>query len=301
MIELRSVSKSYGQVKAVSEVSFQTSPGEIFGLLGPNGAGKSTIIKMIMNILAPDSGTILYNGTPMTEEDKDRVGYLPEERGLYRKVKIGEMLLYLASLKNADPAAAEKRLDDWCRRFDLTEWKTRTPEALSKGMAQKAQFIAAVLHDPEFLFLDEPFTGLDPVSTDVLREAVLELGRQGKTILFSTHNMEIAEKICSRILIIDHGRELIAGSLADIKSRHGRNAVVVEFDGTIDFAALSGMVASVDRYPRWVEMELDGRTTPQELLKVLVAQVSVRRFEAVSPSLHSIFVSLVGGKGAREQ
>ena len=300
MIELRSVNKSFGSVKAVQGISFQAQAGEIFGLLGPNGAGKSTTIKMIMNILAPDQGAILFNGQGISEADKDRIGYLPEERGLYRKVKLGEMLLYLASLKNADMAAAGKRLDQWLARFELSEWKTRTPDALSKGMAQKAQFIAAVLHDPEFIFLDEPFSGLDPVSTDVLREAVLELGTRGRTILFSTHNMEVAERICSRILVIDHGREVISGSLPDIKSRHGHNMVVVEFDGTIDFASLSGRVADVTRYPRWVEIELAAGASPQALLKTLVDQVAVRRFEVVAPSLHRIFVELVGGKGRVE-
>jgi ABC-2 type transport system ATP-binding protein len=297
VIELRSVSKSYGPVKAVDGISFATREGEIFGLLGPNGAGKSTTIKMIVNILIPDTGSILFNGNPIQEADKDRIGYLPEERGLYRKVKINEMLLYLASLKNAEGPAVDKRLDEWLRRFNLLEWKTCTPEALSKGMAQKVQFIASVLHDPEFLFLDEPFSGLDPVSTDVLREAVLELGSRGTTILFSTHNMEVAEKICSRLIVIDHGREVISGSLADIKSRYGHNTVAVEFDGTIDFASLSRMVRNVSRFPRWVEIELVEGASPQALLQVLVGQVSVRRFEVVSPSLHKIFVEMVGDGG----
>ena len=297
MIELKSVSKSFGQVRAVDKISFTTREGEILGLLGPNGAGKSTIIKMILNILAPDSGSILFNGSPLQESDKDHIGYLPEERGLYRKVKINEMLLYLASLKNADRSAVEKRLDKWLARFDMAGWKTRTPEALSKGMAQKVQFIASVLHEPEFLFLDEPFSGLDPVSTDVLREAVLELGSRGTTILFSTHNMEVAEKICSRILVMDHGREVISGSLADIKSRYGHNTVAVEFDGAIDFESLAGLVRNVSRFPRWVEVELLEGASPQALLKALVDQVSVRRFEVVSPSLHRVFVELVGGAG----
>jgi ABC-2 type transport system ATP-binding protein len=295
MIELQSVTKSFGHVRAVDRVSFATREGEIFGLLGPNGAGKSTTIKMIMNILAPDSGSILFNGRPLQEADKDRIGYLPEERGLYRKVKINEMLLYLASLKNADRSVAAKRLDEWLERFNLAEWKTRTPETLSKGMAQKVQFIAAILHDPEFLFLDEPFSGLDPVSTDVLREAVLELGSRGKTILFSSHNMEVAEKICSRLLIIDHGREVLSGSLADIKSRYGHNTVAVEFDGTIDFGSLSGMVRNVDRFPRWVELELVEGASAQALLQCLLGQVSIRKFEVVSPSLHRIFVEHVDG------
>jgi ABC-2 type transport system ATP-binding protein len=294
MIELQSVCKSFGRVQAVDGISFATKEGEILGLLGSNGAGKSTTIKMIMNILTPDSGSILFNGSPICEEDKDRIGYLPEERGLYRKVKINEMLLYLASLKNIDRSTAQQRLDEWLMRFDLLEWRSRTPEALSKGMAQKVQFIAAVLHDPEFLFLDEPFTGLDPVSTDVLREAVLELGNRGKTILFSTHNMEVAEKICSRLLVIDHGREVISGSLADIKSRYGHNTVVVEFDGAIDMRPLSGMVRTVSRFPRWMEVELLKNASPQAFLRRLVGQVAVRRFEVVTPSLHKIFVELVG-------
>jgi ABC-2 type transport system ATP-binding protein len=296
MVELRSVEKHFGEVRAVDGVSFSTVEGEVFGLLGPNGAGKSTTIKMIMNILAPDSGEILFNGKRISEADKDRIGYLPEERGLYKKVKVNEMLLYFASLKNAEEVPTQKRIDDWLGRFDLGEWKMRKCEDLSKGMSQKVQFIAAVAHDPEFLFLDEPFTGLDPVSTDVLREAVLELGKKGKTILFSTHNMDVAEKICSRILIIDHGREVISGTMAEVKGRFGRNTVIVEFDGNMDFSALAGMTAGVNRYPRWVEIELSEGTSTQELLKVIMSQVAVRRFELASPSLHSIFVQQLGGK-----
>ncbi len=299
MIELRDVRKAFGSVKAVDGISFSTSEGEIFGLLGPNGAGKSTTIKMIMNILAPDSGSILFNGKRIGEKDKDRIGYLPEERGLYRKVKLNDMLLYLAGLKSSPARLAQKRIDAWLEKLDLTEWKNRKIEDLSKGMAQKAQFISAVAHDPEFLFLDEPFTGLDPVSTDVLREAVLELGKGGKTILFSTHNMDVAEKICSRILIIDHGREVISGSMAEVKSRFGRNAVIVEFDGRLDSASFSRLTAGVTRFPRWVEMTPAEGVDPQEILRAVADQVSVRRFEIVNPSLHSIFVEQLGGRKAR--
>jgi ABC-2 type transport system ATP-binding protein len=296
MIELRDVRKTFGSVKAVDGISFTTAPGEIFGLLGPNGAGKSTTIKMIMNILAPDSGSIMFNGKRIGEKDKDRIGYLPEERGLYKKVKINDMLLYLAELKNSPAHEAQKRIDEWLAKFDLSDWKMRKAEDLSKGMAQKAQFIAAVAHDPEFLFLDEPFTGLDPVSTDVLREAVLELGKRGKTILFSTHNMDVAEKICSRIFIIDHGREVISGTMAEVKGRFGKNAVVVEFDGNLDFSSLSRLAAKITRYPRWVEMEPAEGASPQDILKAVAAQVSVRKFEIVSPSLHAIFVERLGGR-----
>jgi ABC-2 type transport system ATP-binding protein len=296
MIELRAIGKSFGRIRAVDDISLSTTEGEILGILGPNGAGKSTTVKMIVNILKPDSGSILFDGMPLRESDKDRIGYLPEERGLYRKVKIDEMLLYLASLKNVDRFTAAKRLDLWLDRFGLMEWKSSPPEALSKGMAQKAQFIAAVLHDPEFLFLDEPFSGLDPLSADALREAILELAAKGRTILFSTHSMEMAERICSRILVIDHGREVLSGSLAEIKSRYGRNAVVVEFDGDIDFTALAGMVRKLSRFPRWVELELSDGASPDALLRLLADQVSVRRFEVVAPSLHNIFVELIGGR-----
>jgi len=294
MIELRSVSKSFGPTKAVDSISLVTKPGEIFGLLGPNGAGKSTIIKMIMNILVPDSGSILFNGRGLREADKDHIGYLPEERGLYRMVPINRMLIYLASLKNTNRAEAKERLDMWLSRFALSEWKTRTPDKLSKGMAQKVQFIASVLHDPDFLFLDEPFSGLDPVSTDELREVVLELKNQGKTIVISTHSMEVAEKICSRILVIDHGREVLSGTLSDIKARYGHNTAVVEFDGTVDFETLTGLVSKVSRFPRWVEMTLVEGASHQALLKALLDQVTVRRFEVVAPSLHNIFIEAVG-------
>jgi ABC-2 type transport system ATP-binding protein len=299
MIELRNVRKWYGEVKAVDGVSFTARPGEIFGLIGPNGAGKSTTIKMIMNILAPDSGEILFDGRRLGKRDKDTIGYLPEERGLYKKVKLGEMLAYLASLKNANPAEAARRIDRWLARFDLAEWKNRRCEDLSKGMGQKAQFIAAVAHDPPYLFLDEPFAGLDPVATDILRETVLEMGREGKTILFSTHNMEVAERICSRIFLIDHGREVLSGAMDEVKVRYGRNAVLAEFDGELDLKGLSGLAANIIRYPRYVEIELAAGVSSQDLLKELAARVTVRRFEVASPSLHKIFVQLVG-RGRRE-
>ena len=300
MVELRDVRKYFGEVRAVDGLSFATTEGEVFGLLGPNGAGKSTTIKMIMNILAPDSGSIMFNGRHIGEKDKDRIGYLPEERGLYKKVKINDVLLYFAGLKNSPAHAAQKRIDEWLERFDLADWKMRKVEDLSKGMAQKAQFVAAVAHDPEFLFLDEPFTGLDPVSTDVLREAVLELGKRGKTILFSTHNMDVAEKICSRILIMDHGKEVISGTMAEVKGRFGKNSIVVEFDGNLDLPSLSRLAANVSRYPRWVEIEPAEGANPQDILKAVAAQVAVRRFEIVTPSLHSIFVGKLGGRKERD-
>jgi ABC-2 type transport system ATP-binding protein len=293
MIELQDVRKHFGEVRAVDGISLRAEEGEIFGLLGPNGAGKSTTIKMIMNILAPDSGSILFNGERISESDKDRLGYLPEERGLYRRVTVNEMLLYFAGLKGRPSRAAQKSIDGWLERFGLSDWKHRKCENLSKGMAQKVQFISCVAHDPEFLFLDEPFAGLDPVGMDALREVIVELRAKGKTILLSTHNMDVAEKLCSRILLIDHGREVISGAMVEVKARHGRSTVVVEFDGRFDFKTLD-FVAGVTRYPRWVELELREGADPQALLKALVGRVTVSRFEQATKSLHAIFVEKLG-------
>ena len=299
MLEVQDITKRYGTTVAVDSLSFRSTPGEIFGLLGPNGAGKSTTIRMIMNIIAPDSGSISFEGSRLTEADKDRIGYLPEERGLYAKVTVAEMLLYLAALKNVDRSRAEPRMDEWLERFGLQEWKKRKTEELSKGMAQKVQLIAAVIHDPQFIFLDEPFSGLDPVSTDVLREAVLDLNRAGKTLLFSTHNMEQAERICHRVLILDKGRMVIDGLLSEVKERFGRRSIAVEFDGDIDFIKEHQAVESVIHYPRWVEIDLAEGHAADEIFRALAGRVSVRRFEVVLPSLHKIFVDQLGGTNAQ--
>ncbi len=294
MLELRSVSKRFGETAAVDDVSFSAEPGRIFGLIGPNGAGKSTIIRMIMNILLPDSGTILFDGKPPAEEDKERVGYLPEERGFYKKVKLGEMLAYLASLKGMETAAAEKNIDMWLERFELSPWKERKIEELSKGMSQKAQFVAAVAHNPDMMFFDEPFSGLDPVSTDMLRESILEMGKEGKTVLFSTHNMESAERICSRLFLINKGREVLSGEMGSIKDSYGRKSVILEFEGDGSFIDALPEVRKLIRYPRWVEIDLADSASPDTLLAKLIGNISIRRFEVAAPSLHKIFVDLVG-------
>jgi ABC-2 type transport system ATP-binding protein len=294
MVEVRNAVKRFGQTIAVDDVSFTAQPGEIFGLIGPNGAGKSTTIKMIMNILAPDSGTILFSGRRMTEGDKEKIGYLPEERGLYRKVRVNEMLSYLADLKGKPPSASQPVIDRWLDRFDLMQWKNRKVDELSKGMAQKVQFIAAVAHEPNLLFFDEPFSGLDPVSSDLLLESIHEIAREGRTVLFSTHIMEQAERICNRILLIDHGREVVSGTVAEVKQQYGTNTVVVEFDGDISFVDALPYVKGTVRAPRFVEIELTEPGKHTELFSALAGRVSVRRFELVSPTLHKIFVQLVG-------
>jgi len=295
MIEVNAISKRFGTLTAVDGLTFAAREGEIFGLIGPNGAGKTTTIKMIVNILAPDSGEILFSGRRMREEDKDRIGYLPEERGLYRKVRVNEMLLYLADLKGKARSASQPVIDGWLKRFDLMEWKHRRIDELSKGMAQKVQFIAAVAHMPDLLFFDEPFAGLDPVSADLLLDSMRAFSREGRTVLFSTHIMDHAERICNRILLINGGREIVSGTMAAVKERYGRNSVAIEFDGDIEFVKDLPYVAGVVSYPRWIEVELNRSGAHRELFEALAGRVSVTRFELVAPSLHKIFIDLVGG------
>jgi ABC-2 type transport system ATP-binding protein len=295
MLEVRDVTKRFGDTVAVDSLSFTSPPGEIFGLLGPNGAGKSTTIRMIMNIIAPDSGDITFRGEHLTEAHKNRIGYLPEERGLYKKVTVADMLIYLAALKNVGREEAEARMDQWLKRFDLFEWKQHKIEELSKGMAQKIQLISSIIHDPEFIFLDEPFSGLDPVSTDVLREAVVDLNKTGKTVFFSTHNMEQAERICHRVLILNKGRPVVEGTITDVKEQFGSRSITIEFDGDIDFLTSHPAVKSIIHYPRWAEVELADGHDADAVFQALAGKVSVRRFEVVLPSLHKIFVDQLGG------
>jgi ABC-2 type transport system ATP-binding protein len=297
-IEVRGVRKRFGELAAVDGLSFRAAEGRIFGLLGPNGAGKTTTIRMIMNIIAPDEGSILFDGRPIGRRDKNRIGYLPEERGLYRKMPVGDLLLYLASLKEVSRADSQPRIDRWLSRFELADWKKRKVEELSKGMAQKVQFIAAVLHGPQLVFLDEPFAGLDPVATDVLREAVLELAGGGTTVLLSTHIMEQAERMCHELLLIDHGREVLSGTLESIKAGYGRSSVVVEFDGDPEVVRRHPSVASLIVYPRWVEAELAEGSSPDELLAGLAGRISIKRFEVLAPSLHKIFLTRIGHREA---
>lgn len=294
MLEVKGVTKRFGGITAVDSLSFSAGRGEIFGLLGPNGAGKSTTIKMIMNILRPESGEILFSGKRIGERDKSRIGYLPEERGLYRRARVTEMLFYLSDLKGTRRAVSRPRIYAWLDRFGLAEHANRRIEELSKGMMQKVQFIAAVAHDPELLFLDEPFTGLDPLSSDLLLDSIRQFGNEGRTILFSTHAMEQAERLCSSIMLLDKGREVISGPLSDVRNRYGSNSVQIDFDGNIDFVRELPFVAGVVRYPRSAEVSLSGEGAPQQLFQALAGRVAVSRFEVVAPSLHKIFVDLIG-------
>ena len=290
MIDVCNVFKRYGDHLAVNGVSLRAHPGEIFGLLGPNGAGKTTIIRMIMNILIPDSGEVLFDGVALAEADKNRIGYLPEERGLYRRQTVNEVLTYLASLKGMSSRLSMLAARSWLSRFDLSDCCNRRIDQLSKGMAQKVQFIAAVIHDPEIVFFDEPFAGIDPISSDVLRAALLELVDAGKTVFFSTHLMEHAERICNRVHIVDNGKTVLDGPLSEIKDRFGGRTIQLETDGDASYLRDDPAVLNLSIFPNYYEIELSEGVVPDQILERLLGRVRIRRFEVVSPSLHTIFV-----------
>ena len=299
----RVVKRFSGHV-AVDGLSLSVPPGVIYGLLGPNGAGKTTSIRMIMNVFVPDEGSIRLFGGPGTGRDHSaRIGFLPEERGLYPKMKVLDVLVFLAETKGVDRKVARTQATEWLERFGLSDWRLRKVNELSKGMQQKVQFISTVLHDPDLLIMDEAFSGLDPVNAEVLRNTVLELRRRGKTILFSTHIMEQAEKLCDQICIIARGKKLVDGSLAELKAAHGGRHVGVAFDGQMGAAAQifadRQLVAKVEDFGQYAELELAPGADAQDILRGLVSSgARLTRFEIVAPSLHKIFVDLVGPEAA---
>src|SRR5205809_3404429 len=301
------VSKRFAGHTAVDELSLSVPSGVIYGLLGPNGAGKTTTLRMIMDILEPDGGTVRVFGEPGGgRAHAERIGYLPEERGLYRKMRVLDVLVFLGEMKGVDRRRARQRAEEWLERLGLSEWRLRRVDELSKGMQQKVQFISTMLHDPDLMILDEPFSGLDPVNAQVLKDAVLDLRRRGKTILFSTHIMEQAEKLCEQLCIIARGRKLVAGALSDIKRTHGGHHLVVGFDGSLGGAAqlFAGktLVSKVDNYGQYAELELASGADPQQILQRLVTSgARLSKFELQEASLHKIFIDLVGPDAARAE
>ncbi|GAB1454925.1 ATP-binding cassette domain-containing protein [Spirochaetota bacterium] len=293
MLSVDAVVKVYDTIRAVDGLSFTAKAGEIFGLIGPNGSGKTTTIRMIMNVIAPDQGSIRFDDLPFSETMKSRIGYLPEERGLNKKVKVMDMLVYLAVLKGMKAQDARVSAETWLDRFGLGEWKSKKVETLSKGMAQKVQFIGSVVHDPDLVLFDEPFSGLDPVSQDTLLEVVLDLKRQGKTVILSTHVMEQAERLCDHILLVRKGRELVTGSLSQLKAGFGTNSVQIEFDGDASFISSLPCVGAVRNLPHWIEAELKPGHISDELLTAVAGRLRIRRYQLMEPSLHAIFVHLV--------
>ena len=295
VVELAAVTKAYESKVAVKNLSLSIEAGQMFGLLGPNGAGKTSSIRMMMGITIPDTGAIRLFGKPFTRESLDRVGYLPEERGLYKKMKVLEQLIFFGQLHGLDRAEARKRSTEWTRRMEIDDVLEKKTEELSKGMQQKIQFISSLLHDPGLIIMDEPFSGLDPVNATLLERTLIELKDQGKAILFSTHRMDQVEKLCDSICLINHGEAVLAGKVREIKKSYARNRVIVEFEGSADFLK-SAEIAEAKNFSGHAEIKLKDGGNAQKLLNEAAAVATIFRFELVEPSLEEIFIQTVGGK-----
>lgn len=295
-VTLTDLRKTFGKHVAVDDLSLNVPEGSVYGFIGPNGSGKTTTIRMILHILLADSGDIEVLGERGTRAANDRVGYLPEERGLYKKMSVRRLLQYYASLKGMGGRESRRAADDWLERLGLSEWSTKRVEALSKGMSQKVQFIATVLAKPELVILDEPFSGLDPVNLEVLRSAILELNREGSTVIFSTHDMAVAEKMCDSIFMIFKGQKVLDGTLDEIKSTYGADTVRLRVeDGARAVEGAPGVEGVIDM-GRYQEVRLNG--DPQDLLAHLVSRTRVELFEIARPSLHDIFIRIAGPEAA---
>jgi ABC-2 type transport system ATP-binding protein len=286
------ISKSFGALKAVNEVSFEVKPGEIFGLLGPNGAGKTTAIRIILDIFKPDSGNVEILGGKMDEHKKNRIGYLPEERGLYQDIPLDRCLSYLAALKGLDTATANKRIGEYLERFDLASAKKKKVKELSKGMQQKAQLITTLVHQPELIIIDEPFSALDPVNTQMVKDLLREQREQGKTIIMCTHQMHQVEELCDRLVLIDQGKALLYGSLTDVRKKFAKPSVFITTADKLP-ESIKG-VGSVEKVNGDLLLHLVNGTEPNEVLKTLVAKgITLDRFEIALPTLDEIFIEVV--------
>jgi ABC-2 type transport system ATP-binding protein len=293
-ISVNQISKSYGEFVAVNKLSLEVKQGSIFGLLGPNGAGKSTTIRMMVNITMPDTGEIRLFGQPMNDKLQERVGYLPEDRGLYKKMKVGEQLAFFAELKSVPRREAEKRIDAWLARIEMAEWKNKKWEELSKGMQQKVQFVSTILHSPDLVILDEPFSGLDPVSASLFKEIVQELRQQNKTIIFSTHLMEQAEELCDEICLINRGQKILSGSVREIKRSFGWRYIAIDGENFEEVLNAHPGVKQISRRRDHTEVTLVDHDDPQMLLQHLLTNgARITRFELVAPSLNEIFIESV--------
>ena len=291
---IENVSKSFGTVRAVDDLSVRVPAGSIYGFLGPNGAGKTTTIRMIMDIIYPDSGRICLLGDSSGAQPKDKVGYMPEERGLYRKMKVRAILSYLGAIKGMGRGQLAPEIPKWLDAVGLGDWIDKRVEDLSRGMQQKLQFVAAAINDPDIIILDEPFAGLDPVNLDLLKGIMMRMQCAGKTVILSTHVMDQAERLCDFILLINKGKKVIDGTLEQIRSRYDSDLVSVELEGDTDFVRDIPIVRSITRAGRRLEIALNENADAQELLQALVGRVRVRAFEVKVPSLHEIFVDLAG-------
>src|SRR5215468_8624235 len=293
-IELNKVRKSYDHFVAVDDLSFSIEQGAVFGLLGPNGAGKTSTIRMMIGITVPDSGSIQMFGKPFERKNLQRVGYLPEERGLYKKMKVLDHLIFLGQLHGLEANEAGQRAVTWSEKLEIEGWLQKKVEELSKGMQQKIQFIATLLHDPEFIIMDEPFGGLDPVNAGLLKDVLLEMKQKGKTILFSTHRMDQVEKLCETICLINHGKAVLQGNLKQVKAQYGKNTVQIQYEGNGNFLKGNPLVQSFSDYGNHVDVQLAKGADPQQLLRGAMEHSRVSKFELMEPPLEQIFIDVVG-------
>lgn len=297
ILSLHKVSKTFDSVHAVEDLSFGVQKGQVFGLLGPNGAGKTTTLRMIMNILLPDSGTIEIFGKPLDPSMMNQIGYMPEERGLYKKMKLLECVTFFGELKGLPWSKAAANAKDWLERFDLLGWKDKRIQELSKGMQQKVQFIITVLHEPELLILDEPFSGLDPVNVDEMKNMLLEMKNRGATIIFSSHQMEQVEKLCDAICLVYRGKNVLSGTLSQVKAKFGKNHIRIYYDGKAKFLRDRSLVLESNDFGKYVEIQPAPGVIPNDILQRAIQEISIHRFEITEPSLHDIFVRLVKNQG----
>ncbi|MGY3055346.1 ABC-2 type transport system ATP-binding protein [Pedobacter sp. UYEF25] len=296
MLEVNNIVKKYANHTALDDVSLQVETGKIFGLLGPNGAGKTSLIRIITQITAPDSGSVFFNGKLLTSADINRIGYLPEERGLYKKMEIGEQALYLAKLKGLPSAEATKRIKYWFGKLDMGDWWHKKVEDLSKGMQQKVQFVATVVHNPELIILDEPFSGFDPINAELIKNEIVELNKQGTTFIFSTHRMESVEELCDNIALIHKAKKILDGNVQEIKATYRNNTYFVEYAGNLHFEN-NAIFDVLEEMPlaegKKVKLQLHENYTVNNLLTFMIEKVSVTRLQEIVPSMNDIFIERV--------
>lgn len=298
-LQLKNISKLYSSQKAVDGVTFSVEGQSIFGLLGPNGAGKTTLIRMITNIIGVDEGEIILNGTKLNMDDAQLIGYMPEERGLYKKMKVGEQLVYLAQLKNLSYREAKQKIQYWLEKFQISDWWNKKTMELSKGMQQKMQFIATVVHEPKLIILDEPFSGLDPINSNLIKNEIYELRKKGVTVIFSTHRMEQVEEICDHIVLINKGKILLNGEVKSIKQQFKKNEFSIHFSGKWDDIANENFELLRENKEELI-IRLKNNFTPNDLLKFFIGKnVSVTGFNEILPSLNEIFIEKVNESSAK--
>jgi ABC-2 type transport system ATP-binding protein len=293
MLIVENLVKEFKNVRAVDNISFKVEEGKIFGLLGPNGAGKTTTIRVALNIIKPTSGSITFEGKPVTNEFFNIIGYLPEERGLYKRSKVIDSILYFAKLKNVPKHEALQEADYWLNKLKAAEYRDKKLQELSKGNQQKIQFIISVIHNPKLLILDEPFTGFDPINQQLIKETILSFADSGKIIILSTHQMETAEKLCSEIFLINKGREVVSGSLNQVKKKYSSNNIKIEFSGDASFIKNLPFVKQADIYSNYAEIQMTDGIPSHELIKAAIDKLDISSFSVIEPTLNKIFIDVI--------